>query len=119
MNWLIAFLLAVYGFAALSLSMKKHQRAVFGAIQSKTRSRTYRLLGAGLITASTAWCVYAFNWAIGIVVICAITTYAAILIAMLLTLRPKSVRYLCWLPGCSNSCPEQKKSMSVKPSVFP
>ena len=98
MNWIIAVFLALPGFAALSMGMRKHQKAVFGAVLAASRSRTYKLIGAGMLVASTIWCMAAFSWALGLTIMCGVATLASVVVILLLTYSPATVRYLCWLP---------------------
>ena len=103
MSWLIAFVLLVPAFAALCLSTQKHQRSVFGASLPDKQARLYRWLGFGLATIATLWCMVAGTWALGLTILCGIATLSALFVIALLTLRPKLVRYLCWLPRQSPS----------------
>ncbi|MEM9842522.1 MAG: DUF3325 domain-containing protein [Pseudomonadota bacterium] len=98
MSWGIAFLLAIPGFAGLSLSMFKHQRSVFGGALPAARSKLYRWLGYSLITASVLWTMFAYGWSLGLVVSCGVATLSSVLVILGLTLRPKAVRYLLYLP---------------------
>lgn len=103
MSWLIGFVLLVPAFAALSLSMQKHQRSAFGASLPEKQVRLYRWLGFGLVTIAALWCVAAFNWALGLTILFGLATLSSLLVIGLLTLRPKLVRYLCWVPRQNQS----------------
>ncbi|MEM8936163.1 MAG: DUF3325 domain-containing protein [Pseudomonadota bacterium] len=98
MSWIIALALAIPGFAALCLSVPKHQRQVFGSSAKANRIRTYRITGAAFISLASLWCVVAFGWSYGLVVLFGVLTLAAVLVILMLALRPSYVRYLCWMP---------------------
>ncbi|MEM0986286.1 MAG: DUF3325 domain-containing protein [Pseudomonadota bacterium] len=98
MSLIAAFLLSAAGFAALCLSMQKHQRAVLGASLPAAQSRPYRWAGFGLIIAATVWCMVAFGWARGLTVLCGIATVASIAVIVTLTLQPQMLRPLYRIP---------------------
>ncbi|MEM9839351.1 MAG: DUF3325 domain-containing protein [Pseudomonadota bacterium] len=98
MSWLIAYLLAVPGFAGLCLSMAKHHKTVFSAPLNPQRSKAYRRVGSALIAASLAWCMVIYRWDIGLVAMCGVATAAALTVIVLLTLAPQRLRFLFWLP---------------------
>ena len=68
MSWVIAFLLAIPGFAGICLSMLKHQRKVFGRVLPVNQSQLYRRLGWLLFSSSILWSIIAYGWCLGLVI---------------------------------------------------
>ncbi|MEQ3747427.1 MAG: DUF3325 domain-containing protein [Henriciella sp.] len=99
MTWIIALLIALPGFAALSLSMSKCQRQVFDGPVPNARSKQYRWIGSLAVLALAIWCLITENWSIGLVVFFGVCTIAALIIIFTMSLRPKVVRYYCWIPS--------------------
>ncbi|MEM9055221.1 MAG: DUF3325 domain-containing protein [Pseudomonadota bacterium] len=99
MIWLVAFLLAIPGFAGLCLSMKKSQRQIFDGPVSTLQSRLYRWTGAVLIALLSIWCMTATDWTFGLVILCGVSMIASLLIILMLALQPKALRYFCWVPS--------------------
>ena len=98
MTWLALIVIAVPGFAALCVSMKKCQRQIFDEPISDRKSRLYRAFGAVALTAALAWCIVAESWGIGLVVFFGGATIAALAVIITLAVRPKLVRFYCWFP---------------------
>ncbi|MEM9668740.1 MAG: DUF3325 domain-containing protein [Pseudomonadota bacterium] len=96
---LIAVLLALPGFSALCISMKKHQRQVFNGPLPETMSQSYRRLGVALMALMVLWCMIMMGWSFGLVASCGVATVAALAVIITLTFRPQLVRFYCWLPG--------------------
>lgn len=99
MTWFVLMLLTVPGFAALCLSMKKCQRQIFDSSVSDQKSRLYRAFGAVALAAAMAWCIVAESWSIGLVIFFGGATMAALAVIITLAIRPKLVRFFCWLPS--------------------
>ncbi|MEL6727065.1 MAG: DUF3325 domain-containing protein [Pseudomonadota bacterium] len=101
MTWLVLIIIALPGFAALCLSMKKCQRQIFDAPISDGRSRLYRAFGTVALSAALAWCIAAESWSIGLVIFFGGATIAALSVIITLTVRPKLVRFYCWFGAVS------------------
>ena len=99
MIWIVAFLMAVPGFAALCLSMRKCQRQVFDTPVPKVRAKLYRWCGAFGLLASAILCLIAKTWSIGLGGFLGVWTFAALVTILTLALRPKILRYYFWVPG--------------------
>ena len=98
MTWFVLIIIALPGFAALCLSMKKCQRHIFDAPISDGRSRLYRAFGTVALAAALAWCIVEKNWSVGLVVFFGGATIAALAVIITLAVQPKLVRFYCWFP---------------------
>lgn len=92
MTVLAALTLAIFGFAALALSMHKHHRDVFGAPPTHARRLPLRVAGWVLLGLSFAPCIAQAGWAIGIVLWLGLLTAAALAIVLLVTSLPSAKR---------------------------
>lgn len=99
MGWVVAFLLALPGFAGLAMSMTKHQRDVFGAPLAPERGRLYKRVGGFFVAVFLIWSMALFRWDFGLVVACGVASIASVIVILTLTLRPRWVQYYCWLPA--------------------
>ena len=98
MTWLVALVIAMPGFAALCLSMKKCQRQIFETPVPDARSRSFRYIGFVAIAALSIWCMAAETWSTGLVVFFGVCTIASLIVIFTLAIRPRLVRYYCWHP---------------------
>ena len=94
MSWLIGFLLALVGLTALSVSMQKHQRHLYGGPLPALHSKIYRLVGWGLVLSAIIWCMWRFGWAQGLVIMCGIATAGSLLVIAAMTFKPSVLRFL-------------------------
>ncbi|MDF1747856.1 MAG: DUF3325 domain-containing protein [Alphaproteobacteria bacterium] len=85
---LLAFILAIIGFASLALSMHRHHRDLFGHPPSRVWSVAFTLIGWCLLPLSFWACIIASGWAIGPVVWIGFLTLAALIIILALTFGP-------------------------------
>lgn len=95
MSWLVAIVLALSGFAGLSLAMGKHQREIFGAKLSERENKFYRWIGWVHIGASALVCLVSFDISFGIVAFCGVATVGSIPVILLMTMKPKAMTLLC------------------------
>jgi hypothetical protein len=79
------------GFAALALSMPKHQRDTFGAALSPRRRHALRFGGWALVILSLLLTMTAWGAAMGTVFWCGTTTVSALAVAMALYYRPRAI----------------------------
>lgn len=86
---LAALALALIGFAALALSMRKHHCDVFGVVPSRWRALALRFVGWTLLGSSLAACVAASGRATGPVLWFGVLTVAAVLVVLSLACRPR------------------------------
>ena len=77
MTWLVALVIAMPGFAALC---------------------SFRYIGFVAIAALSIWCMAAETWSTGLVVFFGVCTIASLIVIFTLAIRPRLVRYYCWLP---------------------
>lgn len=92
MTDLLAFLLALAGFAALSLAMHRHQRHVFHRALSHGADVLLRILGVAGLAASFAASVAGAGWSIGPVLWFGWLTAAALMVVLALTWWPQAQR---------------------------
>lgn len=85
---LLAFFLAIIGFASLALSMHRHHRDLFSCPPSRLRSVGFSLIGWCLLISSFWVCIVSSGWAIGPVLWVGILTIAALIIVLALTFGP-------------------------------
>lgn len=85
----VSFLLALTGFAMLSLSMAKHQRDLLGCGLSRSWEIGLRCAGWLSNSASLASSIRAAGVSIGIVQWAAFLTLAALIVALALTYKEK------------------------------
>ena len=90
--FLLAFLLAAGGFAALALSMHRHHRDLFARPPSAARTLSLRAAGWMLLALSLATCFAEPGWAVGTVLWLGLGTAAAATVALSLTWLPRSRR---------------------------
>ena len=95
-DWLVAYALALAGFAALSMSMTRHQRVALGALLSPARRRALRAAGFVLLAASGSWCVLRFGVGLGLVAWATLIAFAALAVILVLTFRPRWMRFVAW-----------------------
>lgn len=90
MNWLVVFALLLAGMAAIAASMPRHSLQALGrSLSPRARIHT-KMLGVTLIVTSFACAIAAFRFSYGLVVFVAVATPAGLLMATLLTYRPRS-----------------------------
>ncbi len=94
MSWLVGFLLALIGLAALSVSMQKHQRQLYGAPLPASYSKAYRRGGSAFVAGAVLWCVLLFGWGQGLVIMCGIATVGSLLVIATMTLKPSVLRFV-------------------------
>ena len=87
----LSFALVFAGFAALSLSMERHHRQVWGRLPKRRAALAYRLAGLGLITAGLAPAVAVWGGSVGVVAWLGELTVGALAVALLLTSLPSAV----------------------------
>jgi hypothetical protein len=88
---LVAFILALAGFAALALAMHRHYRHVRHHALGTGTQILLRLTGAGSLAASFAACIADAGWAIGPVLWLGWLTAAALTVALGLTFWPRRI----------------------------
>ena len=88
---LSAFLLIVGGFACTALSMRKHQQQVFGTGRARRGRRVWRAAGWLLLGAALLPCIEQSGTGVGLVAWTGLLTVGALVVAMLLTYRPRGV----------------------------
>lgn len=81
----LAFLLCGAGFAALSLSMTKYARDVFGRATTQRERMAFRVAGWTLLALSLWPCIANWGVSIGLVAWFGLATVAVLLVAMALT----------------------------------
>lgn len=87
MTWIASALLTLAGFVSLSLSMKKHHKAVVGEFPTAARIRSLRFGGwLGLILA-TGLCIVGFGTGYGLVVQTALLNVAGVIVSLTLAYR--------------------------------
>ena len=86
---LAALLLALAGFAALALSMKKHHRDLFGAPPPRGRAMAFQAAGWTLLALSIMPCVIESGWSVGLVLWFGLLTVAALVVALSMTYGPR------------------------------
>ncbi|MCG8359151.1 MAG: DUF3325 domain-containing protein [Kiloniellales bacterium] len=91
-----ALLLAIAGFGALALGMRKHHRELFGAPPSQWRALALHSIGWVLLGLSFVACILDSRWSIGPVLWLGLLTVAALATALTLTYGP---RFISW-PHC-------------------
>lgn len=94
MNVLVAFGLALSGFAALALSQAKHRRAAFAAAPPPLGEAQFSGVGWMLLFGALLWCALSFQTGYGLVVLAATLTLAGWLVTLSLTYRPRFARAL-------------------------
>ena len=87
MTELSAFLLLLAGFAALALSMPKHQRELFGRAPVKPARLILRFFGWSLLLLALMPAIACSGVGIGIVLWFGFATLAAMIVSLMLTYR--------------------------------
>jgi hypothetical protein len=85
---LIAFVLALAGFTALALAMRRHHRDLFGRFPSVKRSVILRVVGGTALILSLAPCVFRADWPVGLVLWLGLLTVSALAVALMFAYRP-------------------------------
>ena len=96
--WGLAYILSSSGFAAIVMTMTKHQKSIFGSTLRNKNMLKYTIAGWTFI-AFSLWLFLQIsdigralnNWA-------GLLTMFALTVALLLTFQPKLIRFLFWLP---------------------
>lgn len=83
----LSFLLAFAGFAALSLSMPKHHRDLFGKPSRRATELTFCIAGWLALAGSLTLSIVVAGVSIGVVQWAAFLTLAALIVALLLTYK--------------------------------
>ncbi|WP_315388273.1 DUF3325 domain-containing protein [uncultured Stenotrophomonas sp.] len=83
----LALLLALAGFACLSLAMDRHHRDVFGALPMARRRQLFRLGGWMALLAAVACCIVGWGVAYGVIAGCGIFAVGAALPLLWLSYR--------------------------------
>lgn len=83
----LALLLALVGFACLSLAMDRHHRDVFGALPVARLRRLFRLGGWAALMAAVGCCIVGWGVAYGVIAGCGIFAVGAALPLLWLSYR--------------------------------
>ena len=106
MMTIAALSMAFAGFAALSLAMRRHFRAVYGNVDPTPRQRrALCLAGSTLLAAACAACVAVWGWPVGIVALAGVLSCGAFASVLLLTYAPaifvRTGAAACVVGGCA------------------
>ena len=92
MMTLAAFCMAFAGFAALSLTMRRHFRTVYGnAVPTLRQRRALRLAGWTLLAGASAACVAVWGGSVGMVALAGVLSFGAFACVLLMTCAPGAV----------------------------
>ena len=95
---LIALFLALCGFGAMALAMRRHHRDLFGTQPSPRHSLALRATGWMLLGLSFAVCIVASDWSVGSVLWLGILTVAALICALTVTYAQRLMSVFDRLP---------------------
>ena len=92
MMTLAAFSMAFAGFAALSLTMRRYFRTIYGnAVPAPRQRRALRLAGWTLLAGACAACVAVWGGSVGMVAFAGVLSFGAFACVVLMTYAPGAV----------------------------
>ncbi|MDR3351654.1 MAG: DUF3325 domain-containing protein [Zoogloeaceae bacterium] len=90
---LLILALALFGFCALSASMERHAKQVFGKLPPSEARKRYAIVGWVALVLALLPAIHAYGPSTGIAVWVGILAVSATGVALLLTYRPRSLHF--------------------------